>query len=81
MSALQEQEEAQWNRKESNVWEIRGYLLLFDLLWSELESMVGCRADLQSWGSHRPRYGVFGYVFPRRKSSESLLKQTPPLSV
>lgn len=37
---LQEQEEAPWNRKESNVWERGGYLLPFDLLWSELECVL-----------------------------------------
>lgn len=37
---LQEQEEAQWNRKESNVWERGGYLLPFDLLWRELECVL-----------------------------------------
>lgn len=37
---LRGQEEAPWNRKESNVWERGGYLLPFDLLWSELECVL-----------------------------------------
>lgn len=45
---LQEQKEAPWNRKESNVWERGCYLLTFDLLWSELECVFECRTDLQS---------------------------------
>lgn len=40
LECLEEQEEAPWNRKESNVWERGGYLLLFDLLWSELECVL-----------------------------------------
>lgn len=49
---LQEQEEAPWNRKESNVWERGGYLLLFDLLWSERECVfIGCRL-IYSRGAH-----------------------------
>lgn len=72
---LQEQEEAPWNRKESNVWERGGYLLPFDLLWSELECVLGCRADLQSRGSHRPCYGIFGYLSPRCKSLKTLLNR------
>lgn len=72
---LQEQEEAPWNRKESNVWERGGYLLPFDLLWSELECVLGCRADLQSLGSHRPCYGIFGYLSPRCKSLKTLLNR------
>lgn len=35
-----------------------GYLLPFDLLWSDPECVLGCRADLQSRDSHRPRYGI-----------------------
>lgn len=45
---LQEQKEAPWNRKESNVWERGCYLLTFDLLWRELECVFECRTDLQS---------------------------------
>lgn len=43
---LQEQKEAHWSRKESNVWERGSYLLPFDLLWSQ--NVLGCRTDLQS---------------------------------